>query len=227
MPFFQPASIFSILVAISVHECAHAFVAHRLGDPTAKHEGRLTLNPLAHLDLFGALMFLIVGFGWAKPVPVNHSYFRRARLDGALVALAGPASNLILAFLAFVALALLSPSAVSVLPYDMLSSMVEPQTASDAFMIVLLQILTSSLFVNLALMAFNLLPIAPLDGSRVLLSVAPRRWSWDVERIMRHGPSVLLALLLAEALFHFPFLSLWVYTIVEAVMKIFSSLQLF
>ena len=104
--FLTPTFIISVLIALSVHEWAHGFTAHRLGDPTAKVEGRLTLNPLAHLDPIGTAMFLIVGFGWGKPVPVDPRYFKHYKRDTSLVALAGPASNLVLALLAFLVLIL-------------------------------------------------------------------------------------------------------------------------
>ena len=219
MPFIQPTSIFSILVALTVHECAHAFVAYRLGDPTARDQGRLTLNPVAHLDPLGALLFLFVGFGWAKPVPVNSSYFRHERRDTALVALAGPFSNLILAFLAFLGMAFLFPGASSS-PYGVLSLIVTPEGGS-AVQTLLLQICASSVFINLALMSFNLLPIAPLDGSRILMSLLPAHLEPEARRIMQHGPMVLIALLVAEAVLNFPIISLWVHTIVEAVLNVF------
>ena len=97
MSYITPPFIISMLVALTVHECSHGLVAWWLGDPTAKNEGRLTLNPLAHLDLFGTLMFFFVGFGWAKPVPVDPRYSRHPKQFMTLTALAGPASNLLLA----------------------------------------------------------------------------------------------------------------------------------
>ena len=107
MGFLNPIFILSILIALTVHEWAHAFVANRLGDPTAREMGRLTLNPIVHLDPMGTILFLLVGFGWGKPVPVNERYFHHPKRDTALVAAAGPVSNLVLAFIAFIALSLL------------------------------------------------------------------------------------------------------------------------
>src|SRR4051812_8481457 len=103
-PFLQPPFLIAILFALSFHEAAHAWMALRLGDATAKLAGRLTLNPLAHLDPLGTILFVIVGFGWGKPVPVNPYYFRQPKRDNALVALAGPVSNLILAAVSFILL---------------------------------------------------------------------------------------------------------------------------
>lgn len=217
MPFLQPTAIFSILIAVSVHEWAHAFVAHRLGDPTPEREGRLTLNPLAHIDPFGAILFLVIGFGWAKPVPINPSYFRHERRDTALVALAGPVSNVILAFLALLILRFLAPDALSASPNDVLKSLADGGGGVGRELVT--QICLSSLFINLALMAFNLLPIAPLDGSRVLLSILPRRYEDSLSGFFRHGPMILLALIIAEPILDVPIISLWVYTIVEVVLR--------
>src|SRR4051794_28802693 len=107
-PFLNPAYIIAILFALSFHEAAHAWMANKLGDSTAKIEGRLTLNPLAHLDPIGTLLFIAVGFGWGKPVPVNPYYFRNPKRDSALTALAGPVSNLILAAVSFILLLLVA-----------------------------------------------------------------------------------------------------------------------
>src|SRR3989338_4296139 len=95
MSALRPSFIIALLIALSVHEWAHALVAHRLGDPTAKEQGRLTLNPIAHLDLMGTILFFLVGFGWGKPVPIDPRYFKHWKRDTALVSIAGPVSNLI------------------------------------------------------------------------------------------------------------------------------------
>ncbi len=215
--FLNPTYIISILIAISVHEWAHAFVANRLGDPTAEREGRLTLNPIAHLDFMGALMFIIVGFGWAKPVPVNPLYFRKPNRDMALVAIAGPVSNLVLALIAFIGINLIT-SASNLSAMDLLSGV---QTGSPATTVVL-QIFTSSLFVNLALMAFNLLPIAPLDGSNVLRNFIPRRQQDKYDEYLRIGPWILLGLIIAESILPIAILSTWVHTIMNVVLNMFT-----
>lgn len=211
-PFLHPSYIISILIALSVHEWAHGYVANRLGDPTAERAGRLTLNPLAHLDPIGALMFLFVGFGWAKPVPVDPSYFRHPRRDMALTALAGPASNLLIAGVAFLLIAILNGPNVS------LFGLLDTSSSGSAAMTVLLQILQSSLFVNLALMAFNLFPVAPLDGSNILRMFIPYHALARYEDFMRIGPFVLLFLLLFESLLPIPLLSGWVYGIMRGVL---------
>ena len=215
--FLNPTYIISILIAIAVHEWAHAFVAHRFGDPTGEREGRLTLNPIAHLDLIGALMFLFVGFGWAKPVPVNPGYFRHPKRDMALVALAGPFSNLILAFVAFIGLTvLLGTQSMSLM--DLLS----PQAGTPALKVVA-QILGSSLFVNLGLMAFNLFPLLPLDGGNILRQFIPYHLEDQYDSIMRAGPMILLGLIFFESFLPFPLLSGWVHGIMGAVLFVFEA----
>ena len=132
-----------LLFALVFHEFSHGWVANKLGDPTAKYSGRLTLNPMAHLDLFGSLMILFVGFGWAKPVPVDSRYLANPRTDMMKIAFAGPASNLLLAFIAGSLIRLTGNMGV-------LSSM----------LIMFVQI-------NIMLAVFNMIPIPPLDGSQI------------------------------------------------------------
>ena len=139
----------ALVLALSVHEAAHAYVARRLGDPTAEHMGRLTLNPLAHLDPIGTVLIFIVGVGWAKPVPVNPGNFRDPALDNLKVALAGPASNLLLAIF-----------------FAGMNYVFQPEPGSLA------STFTSTIvWLNLTLMFFNLIPIPPLDGSKILGTV--------------------------------------------------------
>ena len=139
----------ALLLAVTVHEVAHGWVADRLGDPTARLQGRLTLNPLPHIDPMGALAFVIAGFGWAKPVPVNAANLRRPIRDMACVAAAGPASNFVVAFLGLVALVLVRRT-IDV-PF-----LAEPLGG----------LLLFTYQFNLALGIFNLLPLPPLDGGR-------------------------------------------------------------
>lgn len=216
MPFFRPTFIIAVLIAIAVHECAHAYAAYRLGDDTAKHAGRLTLNPLAHLDPMGALLFLVVGFGWAKPVPVNPARLGSPKRDNALVALAGPASNLLLAGIAFAGLLLLGISWGG--SFDLLSL-----RGASVLQTFLLQLCGSLLFVNLTLMAFNLFPIAPLDGSKILEGFVPYRHELEYGRFMQYGPYILLGLLLFESFLPFPVLSGWVFGISDAVLVVFEG----
>src|SRR5690554_729966 len=137
----------ALLLAISVHEFAHGYAAYRLGDPTAKHHGRLTLNPLAHLDPIGALMLLIFRFGWARPVPVNSAYFKDRKKGTLIVSVAGPLSNILMAWLFF--------NLVRILPNRM---------PTFALAQTVYHFLLLNLNYNLGLAAFNLLPLPPLDG---------------------------------------------------------------
>lgn len=222
MEFLTPPFIIAILLALSWHEAAHALIAYRLGDPTAKYEGRLTLNPIAHLDPIGTLMFLFIGFGWGKPVPVNPRYFKHYKRDTALTALAGPVSNLILAFVAFFILAFFFPS----VPSGSVSGLVSTQAGSgpEKFLI---EFLGDSLFLNLGLMAFNLLPVAPLDGSKIIAPFIPAGFDEAYGNYLRQGPFILLFLLVAERIMGFPFLIYWIEGIMNGVltvMRIFIAL---
>ena len=138
-----------ILVAISFHECAHAYAAYKCGDPTARNLGRMTLNPFAHFDPIGLVMLLLVRFGWAKPVPINTRNFKNPRKDELIVSLAGVAANLIIAFIT-------------------LGVMYALQICTTIESTILDNILSSMFFINLAFFVFNLLPIPPLDGYHVL-----------------------------------------------------------
>lgn len=166
------------LFALTVHELAHGYVAWRLGDPTAKNEGRLTLNPLKHLDPLGVLAFIIMKIGWAKPVPVNPRYFKNPQRDMLLVALAGPGSNIILA-VASAALAHLFV-ALQFLPFFILQPVVA--------------MLAASVWINIMLAVFNCIPIPPLDGSKVLMSLLPPEAARGYAKLEPFGFIVLLVL---------------------------------
>lgn len=200
--FLQPTYIIALIVALTIHEWSHARVATWLGDPTPANEGRLTLNPIAHLDPLGSLLFLLVHFGWAKPVPINPMYFRHPKRDILLTAIAGPASNLILALLSFFALFFLAPSSAMSI-WDLLSF----PTSGPVVQTFFVQLCSALLFLNLGLMAFNLIPIAPLDGSKVLQAFIPFRFAEQYDNAMRHGPYILLGLLIAEQALGIPLLS--------------------
>ena len=223
MTFLNPPFIISILIALSVHEWAHAYAAYKLGDSTAKYAGRLTVNPMAHLDPMGTLMFFIVGFGWAKPVPVDPRYFDHPRRDNAIVALAGPLSNLVLAFIAFIVLMLANGMAMNASVMDLLSA----NGSHSAFTALIIQISASSLFINLALMAFNLLPIAPLDGSKILHPFIPLRYEREYYEFMNKGPFILLAIIILERAVDFPLLSGWVFGIVGPILWAMQQIALF
>ena len=161
-----------LLFALVFHEFSHGWVANKLGDPTAKYAGRLTLNPMAHLDLFGSLMILFVGFGWAKPVPVDSRYLANPRTDMMKIAFAGPAANLLLAFIAGSLIRLTGNMGV-------LSSM----------LIMFVQI-------NIMLAVFNMIPIPPLDGSQIFSGLMIRHNPDLVIKLQVYGPQILMGLIL-------------------------------
>jgi len=167
-----------ILAALTVHEYAHGLAAWRLGDPTARRAGRLTLNPLAHLDPIGTLMLFLFYFGWARPVPVNPSYFRNPRRDMIWVALAGPGANIILAMVLGAVLQFLLKNGIIA-------------TFGVAYLM-----LGFTIFINLMLAFFNLIPIPPLDGSKVVGGLLPQEYLAWWESFERVGFLVLIGLIL-------------------------------
>lgn len=184
----DPATIISriiiLLISLSVHEFAHAWTADRFGDNTPRINGRLTLNPLAHLDPIGTLMFIIAGFGFAKPVPVNAYALRRREFMW--VALAGPLSNLLLAILGAILFRIFFYPWGGVFTY--------PGTQSITFLPSLVDFLWYFITINIVLMLFNLIPLYPLDGEKVLDGLAPITWQNQLARIRPYGPMILLGL---------------------------------
>jgi len=173
------------IFALTVHEFAHGYVAHRLGDNTAARLGRLTLNPLKHLDPIGVLAFFLIKIGWAKPMPVDPRYFKNPRQDMIWVSLAGPGVNLIMAVLSAL-LAKLIVLLVAGLP---------------AFYIMpLLQMAAASIWINILLAVFNLVPIPPLDGSKILLGLLPREMAFAYAKLEPYGFIILLVLFYAGLL---------------------------
>ena len=172
-----------LLLCLPVHEFAHGLVAYWCGDNTAKWHGRLSLNPFRHLDLWGTIMILTVGMGYAKPVPVNTRNFRNYKRDMILVALAGPLSNFLMA-------------AVAMFFYLLIAYVAVP---SEALYLVM-DLLSIIISVNISLMVFNLLPIPPLDGSRLWSSLLPGRWAYTLEQYSRYITMGLFLLLFTGAL---------------------------
>jgi len=192
------AILFALVIGITIHEFSHAWAADALGDPTARYQGRLTLNPLAHFDPLGAMMILYSvvsgwGFGWGKPVPVDRRYLRYGpRVGMALTALAGPVSNLVIA-------------AVAATPFRLGMSL--PGLLGELVLTIV--------FVNIGLALFNMLPIPPLDGYSVLsglLSTIRARWAYDVvtqlDRLQTFGPMLFLVVIVADQFLPFSILGL-------------------
>jgi len=173
-----------LLFALTIHEFSHGYVAYRLGDPTARLMGRLTLNPIAHLDPIGSILFLLPPhFGWAKPVPVDARYLAHPRRDMMWIALAGPVSNVILAAI-FGTLLRLQP-------------LIEVGTSPAAVAVV--RMVETSVVLNLVLAFFNLIPIFPLDGSRILTGLLPHDLAERFRALEPAGPMILLGLILLGA----------------------------
>lgn len=174
---------FCVLFSLSVHEFSHGLAAYAVGDKTAKYSGRLSLNPLAHLDPFGAICLFLFGFGWAKPVPVNPWNFKNKKGGMILTALAGPFSNFLLAFIAMVIYTLLGGLKFS--------------SASFGFTLasVFYELAYYMIMINLGLGLFNLIPIPPLDGSKVLTAILPERTYFKLMNYERYGFIILIILI--------------------------------
>jgi Zn-dependent protease len=176
-----------ILLAITVHEFSHGWVADRLGDPTARLAGRLTLNPLKHLDLVGTLVFVITRLiGWAKPVPVNPYNLRDPKRDMLWVSLAGPSANLVLAL-------------GSAVIFRQLKGMLLSDPLGVKLIIPLFLMVEVSVMINIALAIFNLIPIPPLDGSKILIGLLPPAQAASYARLEPYGFIILLALIMTNA----------------------------
>ncbi len=191
-----------ILIALSVHELAHGYTSYKLGDSTAKYMGRLSLNPLRHLDPVGAFLLLFVGFGWAKPVVVDSRYFKHPKRDMALTALAGPLSNFVLAFIgcfAYYAIVSLTDTGWTsiYLLYCFSNGEIAGTVTVAGIFAVLFYLFT---LMNVGLGVFNLIPIPPLDGSKILYAFLPYRWLYKIAPYERYIGLGLMALILLGAL---------------------------
>ncbi len=183
---------FSLVVAITVHEFSHALIASGLGDSTARRLGRLTLNPVRHLDPSGTVMLLVAGFGWGKPVPVDQHRLRNGRLGMAVVAGAGPLSNIVAAFL------LAIPFKLGILLWDSPGLGQVQYLMNGGLEAGLSDLLGFVIFFNLLLAVFNLIPLYPLDGAKVLVGLLPPDLAARYSRVERFGPMLLVALVLAD-----------------------------
>lgn len=184
----------AILIALTVHEYSHAYIAWKKGDNTAKQAGRLSLNPFVHLDLFGTLMLLWGPFGWAKPVPVNVNNLDNPKRDNMYVSAAGPVSNILLALLFgyFFRFFILS-GVFSSFPKEFIL------------------VLQNCIIINLGISFFNLIPVPPLDGSHILMGLLPSDKVGSYLRVVQHAPKVLLGLIVVEWVFHIPLFSSIIY----------------
>ena len=186
------ARLIVLVITFTIHEFAHAWTATQFGDETPRQNGRLTLNPLSHLDPMGSLLLLLVGFGWAKPVPIN-PYVLNRRTPAAVmwVSLAGPFSNLLMAILAAV-------------PFRMgLVSITAGLTTTRAILPNLSQIMVQFILINLLLCLFNLIPLAPLDGEKIIDYFLPPRLAKVFEDIRPYGPIILIVVVLVGPMFGF------------------------
>ena len=204
--FFLKLSIMLVpgLMAITFHEVSHGLIAFIRGDNTAKSLGRLTLNPLKHLDIIGTLMIIVVGIGWAKPVPVNFNNLRSPKRDMIWVSLAGPVTNLILAILSALLIRVIVPLTEPLPDSSLWQMFLEP----------ILLMLAFSVYINLILALFNLMPLPPLDGGRVLMGLLPNRLAANLSRVEPYGMIIIIVLVFFTDVFKYtilPMLSVMVH----------------
>lgn len=178
-PLFFLAWIVAIVATLTIHEFSHGLTALYFGDHTAQNEGRITLNPLVHIDTLGFLMLLFAGFGWAKPVPVNPYNFKNRRVAMAVVSLAGPLANL-----------------AGVIVFGLFFKLIASSLGGENLLPNFLYLL---ILVNLSLFIFNLFPIPPLDGSKVLFAILPDKYNYFKDKFTEYGPYILLILLVIDS----------------------------
>ena len=195
-----------LIFSLCFHEFSHSYIAYKLGDHTAARNGRLTLNPLAHLDPIGSLMILFVGFGWAKPVPVNPVNFSNPRIDMMKVAFAGPASNLILAFTGGLIMRLVN--IVGLLQSEMF-----------------IQTLYFFIFINISLAVFNMIPVAPLDGSQIFGNMISNNNPELAWKLQMYGPKILMGIILIGMVTPFSVLGFLMMPFVKMFMYLFTGIS--
>ncbi|MEI6206859.1 MAG: site-2 protease family protein [Desulfuromonadales bacterium] len=193
--FFLKLSVMLVpgMLAIVCHEVSHGYIAWRFGDPTAKMMGRLTLNPLKHIDIFGTLMIFIIGIGWAKPVPVVSENLRNPKRDMIWVAAAGPITNITLAIISALLLRIIVVISNPAGSNSAFSMLIEP----------LVMMLAFSVYVNLLLAIFNMIPLPPLDGGRVLVGLLPYRQAAALARIEPYGMIIIILLVFFTNIFSY------------------------
>ena len=195
-----------LIFSLCCHEFSHGYIAFKLGDHTAARNGRLTLNPIAHLDPIGSLMILFVGFGWAKPVPVNPVNFSNPRVDMMKVAFAGPASNLILAFTGGLIMRLVN--IVGLLQSEMF-----------------IQTLYFFIFINISLAVFNMIPVAPLDGSQIFGNMISKNNPELAWKLQMYGPKILMGVILIGMVTPFSVLGFLMMPFVKMFMYLFTGIS--
>lgn len=204
----------ALIVAITIHEFSHTLVANGLGDATAKRLGRLSLNPLRHLDPVGSVMILLAGFGWGKPVPVDPHNLAHGAKGISLVAAAGPLSNLMVAFL------LAIPIKLGILEYTGLRFYSMGDLVSGGYLGPLSALVSLTILLNLLLAVFNLIPLAPLDGSRILEGFIPREHSASYSRVQQYGPVILIAVIMMDYMSSFSILGTVIGPVIEVLLSI-------